>query len=112
AFRRVPKLSTGHALAPVRARRARDVGLVGLGYVRGLKTLRSLRDRERHALSLLERPEAGAADCRVMHENVLTFVGGDESVALLTVEPLDLALCHGSILLPLLMLQSPGTIPD
>src|SRR5262249_10674685 len=32
----------------------------------------------------------------VVHEDVLTLIGGDESVPLLAVEPLDLALCHGT----------------
>jgi hypothetical protein len=38
-----------------------------------------------------------------MHEDVLTLVRGDEAVALLTIEPLDLALCHGSLLLPMML---------
>src|SRR5262249_37738946 len=51
---------------------------------------------ELHALTLLERPEPGAPDRAVVDEDVLTLVGGDEAVSLLAVEPLDLALCHGT----------------
>src|SRR5689334_13485913 len=65
-----------------------------LGDVRRLKTLRTLRDLERHPLSLVEGAEAGTRDRRVVHEHVLALVGGDEPVTLLAVEPLYLAGSH------------------
>src|SRR6478609_9085730 len=50
-------------------------------------------------LVLLERAVAARLDLRVVDENVRTgALGGDEPEALLSVEPLDGALCHGALL--------------
>ena len=51
------------------------------------------------ALTFGQRLEAGAVDVRVMDEQVLTaIVGDDESVTLLIVEPLHCTLCHDVLL--------------
>ena len=66
----------------------------------GLLALRSLNDLELDSLVLVERPETGCLNRRVMHEDVLvlTTVDRDEAVALLGIEPLDGALCHETLL--------------
>src|SRR4029450_12746606 len=61
-----------------------------------LEALRALCHLELHTLTLLERPESGAADGAVVHEDVLALIRGDEAVPLLAVEPLDLTLCQGT----------------
>src|SRR5436305_14988004 len=59
-----------------------DLDAVGLG------TLGALDDLELHPLVLVEGPVAVGLDRRVVDEDVLTVVHGDEAVALLVVEPL------------------------
>src|SRR3954452_13986256 len=60
----------------------------------GLRTLRALDDLELHALPLVEGLVPVHLDGRVVDEDVLTAVDGDEAEALLGVEPLHGALCH------------------
>src|ERR1700736_6130631 len=53
---------------------------------------------ERDLLSLIEAVHPGAFDRADMHEDILAAViGVNESEALLTVEPLDCSLHHGSV---------------
>jgi hypothetical protein len=55
----------------------------------------ALTDLELHALSLVEAPEAGSVDLRVVHEDVSAApVDRDEAEALLAVEPLHSSLRH------------------
>src|SRR6266516_4621200 len=63
-------------------------------YAVSLGTLGALSDLELDALSLVQRAVAVRLDGRVVDENVLAAVHGDEAVALLVVEPLHGALCH------------------
>jgi hypothetical protein len=56
-----------------------------------LGALGAVDDLEFDRLPFFERPEAGALDCRVMHEDVATAFALDESITLGVVEPLDLA---------------------
>src|SRR6266550_4049651 len=63
-------------------------------YAVRLRALRTLHHVELHALVLVERLVALGLDRRVVDEDVLTTVHGDEAVALLVVEPLHGALCH------------------
>src|ERR671918_2610135 len=61
----------------------------------GLRTLLTLLDVERHALTLVEALVSVGLDRGVVHEHVrAATVGSEEAVALLAVEPLDGALCH------------------
>src|SRR4051812_31472833 len=63
--------------------------------LRGLRTLRSLRDLELDALVLLERAVTVSDDRREVHEDIgATAVLGNETKALFGVEPLDAALSH------------------
>src|SRR5690606_9117818 len=65
----------------------------------GLRPLRALRYLELDPLVLLQRPVAVRLDGREVDEHVLpAAVDGDETESLLSVEPLDGALCH--VLLP------------
>src|SRR4051794_16489280 len=66
----------------------------------GLRALLALRDLELDALVLVEAAEAAGGDRRVVNENVrAAAVLGDESEALLGVEPLHGALSHLALLL-------------
>jgi hypothetical protein len=67
--------------------------------VSGLRTLGAFDDFELDVLSLFERPETRALDCRVVHEDVAAALALDEPVPLGVVEPLDLA-CDALFLLP------------
>ena len=60
----------------------------------GLRALRTLHDLELHPLALVEGPVPVGLDRRVVDEDVLTAVDGDEAVTLFAVEPLHGALCH------------------
>src|SRR4051812_25587672 len=61
----------------------------------GLRSLLALRGVEGHPLSLIEGLEATTRDRRVVDEDVLAaVVGGDETKALLPVEPLHNAFSH------------------
>src|SRR5262249_34898832 len=61
----------------------------------GLRALGALRHLELHLLVLLESPEAGRLDRRVVDEDIrLALALRDEAVALLSVEPFHGALCH------------------
>src|SRR4051812_33695489 len=63
--------------------------------IRRLRALRPLRDLELDALVLLERTVAVRHDRREVHEDIgATAVLGNETKALLGVEPLDAALSH------------------
>src|ERR1700744_2240040 len=59
-----------------------------------LRSLRALHHVELHPLVLVEGLVAFGLDGRVVDEDVLTAVHGDEAVALFVVEPLHGALCH------------------
>ena len=62
-----------------------------------LRPLLALAEFEGHSLSLLEGFVPAAFDGGVVDEDVLSaLVGGDEAVALLTVEPLHNSLRHAS----------------
>src|SRR5690606_15986347 len=54
-------------------------------------------DRERALLAGLEEPVARSLDVGVVDEDVVLSVAGDEPVALLRVEELDRANCHGGV---------------
>src|SRR5918994_6352196 len=60
----------------------------------GLGTLLALDDLEADPLALVEALVAVHLDGRVVNEDVLAAVDGDEAQALLGVEPLHGALCH------------------
>src|SRR5919199_736492 len=60
----------------------------------GLRTLLALDDLEGDPLALVEALVAVHLDGRVVDEDVLAAVDGDEAEALLGVEPLHGALCH------------------
>src|SRR5215211_6304409 len=60
----------------------------------GLRTLLALDDLEADPLALVEALVAVHLDGRVVDEDVLAAVDGDEAEALLGVEPLHGALCH------------------
>src|SRR4051794_36009820 len=60
----------------------------------GLRTLLALDDLEGDPLALVEALVAVHLDGRVVDEDVLAAVDGDEAEALLGVEPLHAALCH------------------
>src|SRR5690349_9694333 len=60
----------------------------------GLRTLLALDDLEGHPLPLVEALVPVHLDGRVVDEDVLAAVDGDEAEALLGVEPLHGALCH------------------
>src|SRR4051794_37509042 len=60
----------------------------------GLRTLLALDDLEGHPLALVEALVPVHLDGRVVDEDVLAAVDGDEAEALLGVEPLHGALCH------------------
>src|SRR5258705_13884667 len=62
-----------------------------------LRALLTLRDLELHALTVFQRLVAFHLDGGEVDENVLPPVNRDETVALLAVEPLDGALCHGAL---------------
>src|SRR6478735_5265030 len=65
-----------------------------------LRALRALGDVELDLLVLVQRLVAVGLDGRVVHEDVVAAVLlGDEAEALLSVEPLDGALSHCSLLL-------------
>src|SRR5437764_5698856 len=66
-------------------------------YLLRLRALLALRDFELDALPVLERLVAVHLDRREVDEHVLPPVDRDESVALLAVEPLHGALCHGAL---------------
>src|SRR6478609_6840171 len=64
-----------------------------------LRALLALGHGVADLLVLLERAVAARLDLRVVDENVRPgALGGDEPEALLSVEPLDGALCHGALL--------------
>lgn len=68
------------------------------GDLLGLGTLGTLGDLELHALRLVERTVAVALDGGVVDEHVgAATILGDEAEALLSVEPLNGAFCHGDI---------------
>src|SRR5688572_27823005 len=60
----------------------------------GLRALRALDDLELDALTLVKALVPVHLDGRVVDEDVLAAVDGDEAEALLGVEPLHGALCH------------------
>src|SRR5262245_43182476 len=62
-----------------------------------LRALLTLRDLELHALTVLQRFVAIHVDRGEVDEDVLPSVDRDEAIALLAVEPLDGALCHGAL---------------
>src|SRR5262245_957474 len=62
-----------------------------------LGTLVTLRDFKLDALTVLQRLVAVHLDGREVDEDVLPPIDGNEAVALLAVEPLDGALCHGAL---------------
>src|SRR5882757_5713186 len=66
-------------------------GLARFGDVPGLRSLRTIDDLEFDLLAFLERAESRALNRREVHEDVITALALDESVALRVVEPLDLA---------------------
>src|SRR5437899_8960899 len=62
-----------------------------------LRAFLTLRDLELDTLSVFQRLVAVHLDRREVDEDVLPPVDRDEAVALLAVEPLDGALCHGAL---------------
>src|SRR2546421_4746355 len=66
-------------------------------YLLRLRALLALRDFELDALPVLERLVAVHLDRGEVDEPVLPPVDRDEAVALLAVEPLHGALCHGAL---------------
>ena len=54
-----------------------------------LLALLAVSDGEFHLVTFVEGAEALALNFRVMDENVSAIFGGDEAIALITVEPLD-----------------------
>src|SRR5437764_15359358 len=66
-------------------------------YLLRLRALLALRDFELDALPVLERLVPVHLDRREVDEHVLPPVDRDEAVALLAVEPLHGALCHGAL---------------
>src|SRR2546430_12248956 len=69
------------------------------GHAGGLRALGALADLELDLLVLLKATEAVALDLRVVHEDVgAAIVGGDETEALLGVEPLHNTSCHNCLL--------------
>src|SRR5664279_273501 len=68
-------------------------------YGRGLRALVALGDGVGDRLVLLQRAVAARLDLREVNEHIgATTIWGDEAEALLSVEPLDGALCHESLL--------------
>src|SRR3954447_691165 len=64
-------------------------------HVRGLRALVALLGLVLHLRTLGQRAVAAALDGAEVDEEVLaTFIGGDEAVALVRVEPLDGSGCH------------------
>src|SRR5262245_8146055 len=62
-----------------------------------LRTLGALFDFELDSLVLLQCLESASTDFRVVNEHVFgAAVGGDETEALIAVEPLHSSLCHTS----------------
>src|SRR5258705_1325940 len=83
--------------------RPRQAGLADSGDQADLLRLRALltlRDLELDALPVFQRLVAVHLDRGEVDEHVLSPVDRDEAIALLAVEPLHAALCHGA--LPLL----------
>src|SRR4051794_1816088 len=75
--------------------RCRAIGRSDDVNVVGLRPLLALAGLEGDSLALLQRFEPAATNSRVVHEDVIAAaVRGDESVALLAVEPLHGALRH------------------
>src|SRR5579884_1357647 len=70
-------------------------------HVLSLRTLLSLGDLELDDLPFLEVAESLAGDAGIMNKHVLAFLRGNESVALLPVEPLHRTLRHTLFLPPL-----------
>src|ERR1700742_2153503 len=62
-----------------------------------LWALLTLRDLELDALTVFQRLVAVHLDRGEVDEDVLPPVDRDEAIALLAVEPLDGALCHGAL---------------
>src|SRR5258708_5270257 len=63
--------------------------------LRGLRTLRTLRHAVLHLLVFLERAVTGRLDCGEVNEDVCaSVIGGDETKALVRVEPLYGSLSH------------------
>jgi hypothetical protein len=92
--------TTGHTKKAAR-RAAFSLEQSGLEFldVGRLRALLALGNFEAHALVLVQRAESTALDGGVMDEEISpTFVGGDETEALLSVEPLDGALSHDCFL--------------
>src|SRR6185295_14588997 len=88
-----------HSFAKTGVRCGIDRVLTDFADVCRLQTLWTLCYLERYSLSFVERAEAGSGDRRVVHEHILPLIRGDESVSLLTIEPLHLTLSHGLFLL-------------
>src|SRR5262249_29078613 len=63
-------------------------------HVLGARTLRALHDLELDLGALFERPVPLSLDIRVVHEQVLASVRGDEAETLRDVEPLNSAGSH------------------
>src|SRR5699024_3695478 len=89
---------SGVPAAPGRGRR-RGTGGSESADAGGLRTLRALRHLELHPLVLLQRAVAVCLDGRVVREHVRAAVlRGDESKALVGVEPLHSSGGHGFLL--------------
>jgi hypothetical protein len=66
-------------------------GLLAHNNVGCLRTLRTLLDLEFDLLAFFKIPEAVSLDGRIVNEDVLAALAGDEAVAFATIEPLDRA---------------------
>src|SRR5919204_1026019 len=60
----------------------------------GLRPFRSLNDFELDAVALIQRAKTASVDRGVMHEYIRPIILGNETVALLIVEPFDGTSCH------------------
>src|SRR5690242_14398480 len=96
-----PPHDSGEDRCPAKSRLiSRSGALPGSGddaNLLGLRALLALRDLEFHALAVFERLVAVHLDRGEVDEHVLPPVDRDEAGALLAVEPLHGALCHGAL---------------
>src|SRR5699024_3923016 len=103
------------SLSPLTRRRNRGHLPSERGDAGGLRALLALTHLEAHALVLVQAAESVHLDLRVVDEHVGgAVVRGDETKALLSVEPLHSAFCHALLLLqcPRLRLvhRTPGPV--
>lgn len=76
-------------------------------YVGSLQSLGALLDDEFHPLTLAQRAESLAFDCREMDEHILSGIAGDKAISFGIAEPLDgsgFSLGHFFLLLIILLI--------